>query len=63
MPAPVLSSPEFFAAVRMLRAMSARYRHYAFYAANFWDDEQIAEAEAAGDVPGNPGELAPAQLQ
>jgi hypothetical protein len=63
MPPDVLSSPQFYAAVRALRAMPERFRFYAHFAATFWDDDQIVEAERNGDVPGNPGELPPAQLQ
>jgi hypothetical protein len=44
----------------MLRGMHERYRHMALYAATFWDDERLLEAEAAGDLPGNDGALSAA---
>jgi hypothetical protein len=48
-----ITSREFAYVVRLLRQMDERYRYYAFYAAKFWDDTRIAEAERNGDVPGN----------
>ena len=29
--------------VRRLRELPSRYRHYALFAAEFWDDERIAQ--------------------
>jgi hypothetical protein len=48
--------PNFYDVVRLLRAMHPKCRHYAFFAANFWNEDELAECEANGDVPGRPGE-------
>jgi hypothetical protein len=60
---PSINSREFAHVVRLLRALPERYRYNAHYAATFWDDERIAEAERNGDLPGRPGELPLARLQ
>jgi hypothetical protein len=50
--------PDFHYVVRLLRALHPRYREMCLYAANHWSDEQLATAEATGDLPGLPGEVA-----
>jgi hypothetical protein len=48
----------FFDVVRQLRAMpSSQMRHFALYAAEFWDAEELKERERDGDLPGNDGVL------
>jgi hypothetical protein len=52
------ASQDFYRAVTILRRLHPRYRHHALYAAMFWSDERLLNAEANGDLPGNPGGLA-----
>lgn len=49
----------FFSAVRLLRAMHPRFAMMALYAAQFWSDEKLDDAELAGDLPGRPGAVKP----
>jgi len=50
---------EFFAAVRALKRLPARFRIMALYAADWWDDETLETKEVNGDLFGRPGELKP----
>jgi len=52
-----LFSSEFILVVRLLRALPERHRHYAHFAANYWPEDYLAEAEQNGDLPGRPGDL------
>jgi hypothetical protein len=52
-------SPNFHHVVRLLRAMGPRYAMLAVYAAQFWSDEKLDDAEREGDLPGRPGEAKP----
>ncbi len=38
--------PEFLCVVNSLRAMTPAMRHLALYAASFWSDERLHDAEA-----------------
>jgi hypothetical protein len=51
-------SQEFCRVVCLLRQLPEQYRVMALHAAMFWSDERLLEADANGDLPGNPGELA-----
>ena len=55
---PSTASHDFYRVVRLLRQLHPRYQVHALYAAMFWSDERLLNAEAGGDLPGNPGELA-----
>jgi hypothetical protein len=46
------TSREFCDVVRALRKMHEQYRHMALFAATFWSDKRLEQAERNGDVPG-----------
>lgn len=52
------ASQDFYRVVTLLRRLHPRYQVHALYAAMFWSDERLLNAEANGDLPGNPGGLA-----
>jgi hypothetical protein len=52
-------TPDFHYVVRQLRAIPERYRILALYAATYWSDEKLDQAERDGDLPGRPGEIKP----
>jgi hypothetical protein len=51
-------TPNFHFVVRLLRAMPARNRLLAVYAAEYWSDDRLDDAERDGDLPGRPNEVA-----
>ena len=52
------ASQDFYRVVTLLRQLHPRYQVHALYAAMFFTDERLLNAEANGDLPGNPGGLA-----
>jgi hypothetical protein len=59
LPRTIGGDPNFYRAVRLLRRMGADHAHLALFAALFWDDEKLDDAELAGDLPGRSAELKP----
>jgi hypothetical protein len=53
------SDPNFYRVVRMLRRMAPDHALQALFAAFFWPDEKLDDAELAGDLPGQPGAVKP----
>jgi hypothetical protein len=49
--------PNFYVAVRLLRALGPRHALLAVYAAAYWSDEKLDSDEREGNVPGRPGEF------
>ena len=56
MPKPL---PSFHELVRVMRAIGPQQTALADYAARFWSDERLEDAERDGDLPGRPGEVKP----
>jgi hypothetical protein len=53
------SDANFYRTVRQLRGMAPDHALQALFAAFFWSDEKLDDAELAGDLPGQSGVVKP----